>query len=816
MGLADGPPVPHPRESTTTRLTLAAAPGSPGPVPAGGISLFRDPPTSERVLVTFLFLLACCILAGALPAVWGNWRTRSLRRAFASGRAVRVPAEAAWRADGGKRADDRPVRGDLWLAARADVPVRFMTPSTGLAVPRGGPVRDVVPLRWGGFARPSFLPWDTVVYAVPGTGRVLQITVERWSTEIVTKALTDPGDGESVGETQTDALRISLRRRIRVPGFAALMLSGALALGLFGVHTFALGREVNAKVTDVGDAECQVAWQDPWEANRDRHARVDCYEGEKPGDTLRIIARPWPVRGEAADLEDSRFMTVFGIVVAGTVALIGVVAATVGEARRLGRLRDHLRDGGRTSNGISRRVIVPWWSWGAGALGAAGLGLVALTYGFGQTVPAEVTGEAEYGCAVSWTDPWDGSRQAAEVDCERAVRGDALEISALPWPLRGEAFDRDFTPVALGFLTLFGLGTTIAGIALHSRRARGTASLVTDQAVPAVAVTSPEAEAPAEARDLLDRRHLASVSRLLLARTDDGPIPQKRRPEPDPRTGPWWRSPALRRITATSGMSWGALITLVVIGGLCGGWWLTAARFATDHAETATATVERLYDELPVEPWLLPAQAEISFTTADGRHVTADIAVSDPVPAEGDTMGIEHAAGAPSAVRIPGAPGLTRGLWVSGTAAALALARVTWCAVRTCRTLRLVLRAARSTQTRTFDYLVLPGGREPASEPPVLLLFEPGADRPVALMDVEPAALRLPAQGTTEVHSTDRDPAAAVAFVDGRPVWPISPLADLSDEEEEERLRQYVQDLVPPGVTLDSTTHGEWFCSEGV
>ncbi|ALO12572.1 hypothetical protein AQF52_6986 [Streptomyces venezuelae] len=757
--------------------------------------------------MNFLLFLACSFLAGALPALWGNWRDRSRGRAFASGRAVGVPAEVVWQAGDGPRGEGRPARGDLWLVHRVDEPVRFVAESAVLTVPRGGRVRDVVPLRSGGFTRPSFVHRDTVVYEVPGMGRVLEITVERPSTGIVTKALSDPGDGEPTPRrTSADALRFSLRNHVRMPGVAALLLTGALALGLFGVHTFGLGRDVTAEVTGVRDAECQVEWQDPWEASRTQHARVDCYQGEQTGDALRISARPWPVRGEAADLEDSWFMTVFGVSVAGAAGLVGVIAATAGDARRLRRLRNHLRGSGRTPRQSPRRLVVPWWSWAAGVLGLSGIGLLTFAYVFGQIARAEVTGTTEYGCAVAWADPWDGARQTAEVDCDQVDRGDTLEVSALPWPLRGEAFDRDFTPVALGFVTALGTAAALAGIGLRTRRARVgiplTAVALPTRMPPVAALEKPSAGDPAEAGDVLARSHLAAVSRLLLARSAFAPAARKRRPEPDPSTGPWWRSPVLRRITLASGVAWGALIVLALTCLLSGWWWVTAVRLSTDRPVTATATVELLYDELPLEPWLLPSVAEMSFVTADGRRIVTDVVVSEPAPAEGDTVGIEYAAGQPSAARIPGDPGYRRGLWVSGTVAALAIGRLAWCAARTGRTLRRVLRAARSPEARTLDYLVLPGGEEPASEAPMLVLFESGADRPIALMDVEPGAVHLPHQGTTQLRSTAEDPAAAVAFVGGGPVWPMNPLTDLTDEEEREAFTQYVTDLVPLGVTL--------------
>ncbi|MDH2407378.1 hypothetical protein ACG5V6_15105 [Streptomyces chitinivorans] len=36
----------------------------------------------------------------------------------------------------------------------------------------------------------------------------------------------------------------------------------------------------------------------------------------------------------------------------------------------------------------------------------------------------------------------------------------------------------------------------------------------------------------------------------------------------------------------------------------------------------------------------------------------------------------------------------------------------------------------------------------------------------------------------------------------GRPVWPDSPLFDLSDPDEERDFREYVEELVPAGVEL--------------
>ncbi|MFB7029515.1 MULTISPECIES: hypothetical protein [unclassified Streptomyces] len=708
------------------------------------------------------------------------------------------------------------MRGDLWLPGRAGLPVHFVSEDFAvLAVPRGGRVKDVVPLGTGGFRRQSFVRRGAVVYEVPGTGDALTIIVDRPAVEVVTGALTGR-DGTGKG----DGLRVARWHRVRVPHLAALLLGGAFVLGLVGVHTFGLGREVTAEVTGARDGMCRVVWQDPWDPSLTRHARVDCYEGEKAGDALRISARPWPARGEAADL-DVLHLTVFGASALGLAGAAGVLAASRTGARRLRLLREHLRHGGGPAPARpARRVAVPWWSWAAGALGLAGLGLMTLAYGFGQPVRAEVTATTAYGCAVAWADPWDGSRYTAEVDCDGVSRGDVLEISALPWPLRGEAFDRDFTPVALGILTAVVLGAALLGAVLRSRRARRARPLVpvsvfrggdeggagdgaevgdgTEVGDVIVADT-------ADTADVLDRSRLAAVARLLHERKDLGGGGKELRPEPDPGTGPWWRSPVLRRIVLASGVAWGALIALAAAVLWSGWWWGTAYQQATGRTERATATVQYLHEEFALEPWLLPGAVEVRFDVPDGRRIVTDVQYGGSAPAEGTTVEVEYAVDGPSAARIAGDPGLGRGLWVSGAVVVVALARLVWCAVSTGRVLRRLLRAVRQGRGRDFDYLLLPpSGEEPGDTTFLLVLFEPGAERPTAVMDTLPAAASLPPEGTLEMRSLPEDPAFAVAWTGGRPVWPGGPLVLLAENgDEEESLRRYVTDLVPSGVVLD-------------
>ncbi|MFF8601104.1 hypothetical protein ACF065_18420 [Streptomyces sp. NPDC015232] len=768
-------------------------------------------------MIFSLLFFVCCALAGVLPAVWADLRGRSIARAFAAGGPVGAPAEVSARPAAAGAAG--PVRGDLWMTARTTDPVYFVSGTAVVPLSRHGRVRDVVRERARGFRLSAFVGRDTVVYEEPCTGHTWSITVDATVTAVLRSALVPPGAALGAGEPDaaetcapaTDAFRMPLARRVRIPGFAALLLTGALALTLFGVHTFGLGREVTATVTGVRDGQCGVVWQDPWDTSRTQHARVDCYGGEKAGEALRIGARPWPARGEAADLEDSRFMLVLGVSVAGLASLAGIGSASLRSARGLRVLRRCARTG--TKGTVPGSVVVPWWSWAAAVTGLAALGLVTLAYGFGRPVRAEVLRTTEYGtCGVAWADPWNGARETAEVDCDGVPRGDLLEISALPWPLRGEAFDRDLTPLGLGGLVAAGAGATLLGTCLHSRRSRRGTALVAVAVAAAPAGATPGAPRAlprgggdrVHPGDVLTRTHLTAVSRLLLGR--ETPAPGRRRPEPDPRSGPWWRSPALRRLTFVSGVSWGALVVLAVAVLWSGRWWVTALQLTTEPPRTAVAKVEYLQEELPLEPWLLPGEAEMSFVTEDGRRVVTDIVHGRPAPSEGDTVGIEYAPGHPSAARIPGDPGFARGLWGSGVVAALALTRLVWCAVSTGRVLRRLLRAARLGTARSFDYLLLAGGAEPATEGPLLVLFAPGSQRPEALTDVVPEAVLLPAEGTLELRSAPGDDGAAVAWIQGEPVWPTSPLTVLSEDGAEDAFRAYVTELVPPDVVLDVAT----------
>lgn len=776
-------------------------------------------------VVGYLVFMVCAGLAVVLANALADWRDRPLWPG--PGRAGSLGIRARLASDG-ESWPARPIKGDLWVPD-GDGPPYFVDDLRGpFPVARGGRVLDTVPLR--GFPHEGSLAARqvTIVYGPPDGAAVLRLRVPELAVPFLAGVLTEPAGPAAGSATRPphEAFRLSARRALRVPRPAALALMAALLLGLFGLHTFVLGKSVTAEVTAKRDGVCSVRWQDPWSGDT-RTAGVDCYGDERAGDPLRISARPWPVRGEAADLEDSPFILTLGLVVTGTGGLVGTATASLGDVARLRALRRYLRDGpaSREPSALRRAAaMVPWWSVVAGVLGLAGAGVLLSAYGFGATVRATVTGTEEYVCEVSWRDPWDGTRQSAGVDCDdRAVEaGQSLEVTAPAGPLRGEAFDRGITPWVLGGGTAVFLGLAAAGIVFRvraaggrsdvpSRSGPGTRDADRDAPVPLGKPVLALAGGDARSEDVLDRAHLAAVSRWLTSRLNGGAAATRPGPaEPDIRTTGWWRSPRLRRLALASGVSWGGLFVLAATAGLSGWWWATALQLWGSETATARATVTIRYDDgFPLSPWLVPSDAEVTFRTADGRKVTTDLFYGDePAAGEGDWLTVEYAVESPSAARLPGDSGLDRGLWISGGVAAAALIRMGWCGVSGSRVMRRVLAAARGAETRTADYLLLPDTEDPAKAPPQLVFFAEGENRPFALLEAVPGTLRsrlvdwLPREGTAELRSVPGDFETVAPWVDGRPVWPLSPLFDLSDPEEERDFREYVEDLAPPWIAL--------------
>ncbi|MDJ0370124.1 hypothetical protein QMK19_10690 [Streptomyces sp. H10-C2] len=207
---------------------------------------------------------------------------------------------------------------------------------------------------------------------------------------------------------------------------------------------------------------------------------------------------------------------------------------------------------------------LPVWCAVLGVVALLGAVPVTSIAVFGRQVAAHVTSNTgdDY-CGVSWTDPWDGSRRAAEVDCIRGDdghygRGDTLAVIALPRPLRGNAFDTDSLPI-LGALCGAELLVSAFGTLLpHLRWRRHWRP---SEAVPApVAAPRPPA-------------HPSPDPVLSLARPLDRLLGRPLNLPPDVHGSPWWRVSVLRKLVISDGVSFGGLTVLSVAAVLLYGLW---------------------------------------------------------------------------------------------------------------------------------------------------------------------------------------------------------------------------------------------------
>ncbi|MDF9815232.1 hypothetical protein [Streptomyces sp. SPB162] len=208
------------------------------------------------------------------------------------------------------------------------------------------------------------------------------------------------------------------------------------------------------------------------------------------------------------------------------------------------------------SGGPAPRALparLPVWCAVLAVLALLGAVPVASIAVFGERVTAHVTSNTgdDY-CGVGWTDPWDGSRRDAEVDCIRADdrqyrRGDSLDVIALPRPLRGNAFDTDSLPI-LGGLYAAGLLVSAVGFALG--QLRWSRHWRPSEAVPA-AVTTPERPEPPPGDPVLS-----------LARPLDRLLARRLHLPPDFHDSPWWRVSVLRKLALRDGVSFGGLTLL--------------------------------------------------------------------------------------------------------------------------------------------------------------------------------------------------------------------------------------------------------------
>ncbi len=224
------------------------------------------------------------ILLRALSA-WASRRNGARHRAaVAAGRAVHIRCELDDRS--GHLLVDRGRGELLYLAQRGPANT----------VPLDGTVTDLI----RSLPRPfsfALAPVRALRYRTPD-GVVREFRLMETDAETLRLLLTDPA--------ARSAAAPSRRSLLQLPAWCAVPLLLAVVLGAVGGQTYALGRETTATVTGVhsgtgfSDSTCAVSW------GGTHRAGVDCSGHERVGQPLRVVARPWPFSGQAADLYDTR------------------------------------------------------------------------------------------------------------------------------------------------------------------------------------------------------------------------------------------------------------------------------------------------------------------------------------------------------------------------------------------------------------------------------------------------------------------------------------------------------------------------------
>ena len=244
------------------------------------------------------------ILLRALNA-WVSRRNGARRRAaVAAGRTVYLRCELDDRS--GHLLVDRERGELLYLAQRGPADT----------VPLDGTVTDLI----RSVPRPfsfALAPVRTLRYRTR-EGAVREFRLMETDAETLRLLLSDPAAWSATAPSR--------RRFLQLPTWCALPLLLAAVFGAVGGESYVFGHGTTATVTGVhagtgfSDSTCAVTWGAADRGGVHR-AGVDCSGHEQVGQPLRVVARPWPFSGQAADLYDSRsWLTIF------IGALLGVAA----------------------------------------------------------------------------------------------------------------------------------------------------------------------------------------------------------------------------------------------------------------------------------------------------------------------------------------------------------------------------------------------------------------------------------------------------------------------------------------------------------
>ncbi len=169
-------------------------------------------------------------------------------------------------------------------------------------------------------ARPS----DTGLVVLLPTGARLQLAAYRGDIALLEDVFERSG-GPAVGVVGVDT-GMRPQRRVRVPGWARILLGLCAVWAAFWLWVWTAGTTLDAKVLEppTDDGMCAVSWSDP-AGGAEQRASVSCGPDTKPGDTIRVLALPPPLNGEAGTIEDSLLVPLLiggGVFVPTAIALV--------------------------------------------------------------------------------------------------------------------------------------------------------------------------------------------------------------------------------------------------------------------------------------------------------------------------------------------------------------------------------------------------------------------------------------------------------------------------------------------------------------
>lgn len=419
---------------------------------------------------------------------------------------------------------------------------------------------------------------------------------------------------------------------------------------------------------------------------------------------------------------------------------------------------------------------------GGGVLLALGLitgSAVAALWFTARPVPAVVTGAGGNGCAITWSDPWNGSAREGDIGCTDVSAGRPVEVLALRVP-QGVAV----RPSTVGLFLLVP-ALLLAGSLLRRRAGRDDEEPAWQSDAGRSSEPGPSSGRTQGGAVPLSRRELPTYDRVVevvSARAEAerwvraAPSSRRRRD----RYASWPKVPPLRRQVLGTAVG---MVPLVVVFGLLPAyvgfrWWAPTWTLMASDSAVAPATVSgAARPPLPATPAVVPVTFEV------GGTVVRTVVGAASVPPPGTVVPVEYAVAAPKRARLVDGDRAT--IWAGGSAAALAAALLiavmrTGAAVGHVRGLTRSLRS----RGRAIRYVLFVDGDDEVGA-----LVYPDEDR-YGRRDALPAVVvalaedvvgAVPLFGPAEVHGRPSPGEPVVVRVGDVVLWPayVAEQADL-------------------------------------